>query len=202
MAEEKKETKTEENSKEKELIVPLRRKFLRTHRHKRVPKAVKALKKFIARHMKFRDDDLRKIKIDKYLNEEMWFRGIKNPPAKIKVKAKREGENIIVELSELSEKAKWKKTKEEKIEKEMKKVAEEKKKAEEAAKKAAEKEAKPKEEESEEEKKEKAEKKEAVEEAAMKQAEEKHKEAKATQKAVTKQKMKQPKHQFRKALGK
>ena len=41
----------------------------------------------------------------------MWFRGIKNPPAKIKVKVKKQEENIIVELAELSEKAKYKKAK-------------------------------------------------------------------------------------------
>ena len=130
---EKKEKKVEETKKEekkpeikagesKEYVVPLRRKFRRTPRHKRVPKAIKALKMFIAQHMKIRDRDLRKIKLDKYLNEEMWFRGIKNPPAKIKVKVKNEGEIFRVELAELSEKARWKKEKEKKAEEETEKI--------------------------------------------------------------------------------
>jgi len=40
--------------------------------------------------MKIKNRDLKKIKIDKYLNEQMWFRGIKKPPVKIKVKAVKE----------------------------------------------------------------------------------------------------------------
>src|SRR3989344_9040070 len=113
-----------EKFEEKEYIVPLRRKFIKTPKYRRVPKAIKALKKFIARHLKLYDKDLRKIKIDKYLNEELWFRGIKKPPHKIKVKVKREGDNVLVELFELSEKAKYKKEREIKLKETSKKKKE------------------------------------------------------------------------------
>ncbi len=187
----------------KEYTVPLRRKFQKTPRYKRVPKAVKALKRFIARHMKIRDSDLRKIKIDKYLNEELWFRGIKKPPAKIKVKVKKQGDNVYVELAELSEKAKWKKEKEMKTRKEMKKKREEKKKEEEARKKAEEERKKAKEKKEEEaqktgeEEKEKEEKKEAVKEEGLERAERKAKEVKHETKIK-----RQPKRQVRQALKK
>jgi len=66
--------------------------------------------------MKVRDGDLKKIKIDKFLNETVWTRGIKKPPSKIKVKAFRDGEDVIVEVSEMSEKLKFKKARLEKRE--------------------------------------------------------------------------------------
>jgi len=177
---------------EREYIVPLRKKFLKTPKHKRVPKAIKALKKFVARHMKIYDRDLKKIKIDKYLNEEMWFRGIKNPPNKIKVRVKKEGEIVRVELSELSEKAKWKKKKEKKKAEEAKK-----KKKEREAEKKAEEEAKKKAEKAEEEKREEEKEKEkATVEAGLKEAGLKAREMKHEVKE------KKVKHHVRKALEK
>ena len=101
---------------EREYIVPLRASWSKTPRYKRANKAVKTIKEFIARHMKVYDRDLNKIKIDRYLNEEVWFRGIKKPPAKIKVKAFKEGEIVRVELAVLPEKLKFKKAKEERVE--------------------------------------------------------------------------------------
>ena len=61
---------------EREYIVPLRKGWLKVPKHKRANKAVKTLKEFIARHMKLYDDDLRKIKIDMLLNNEIRFRGM------------------------------------------------------------------------------------------------------------------------------
>ncbi len=110
------ETKTE-NKFEKEYTIPLRREWAKVPRYKRANKAVKAIKEFLARHMKIYDRDLGKIKIDKYINEEIWFRGIKNPPARIKVKATKEGEIVRVELFEMPEILKFKKAREEKREK-------------------------------------------------------------------------------------
>ena len=49
---------------EREYIVPLRREWLKVAKFKRANRAVKALKKFLARHMKVYDRDLRKIKLD------------------------------------------------------------------------------------------------------------------------------------------
>ncbi len=198
----KKEDKKSENVVlEKEYTVPLRKKFSKAPKHKRVPKAIKALKKFIAKHMKVEERDLKKIKIDKFLNEEMWFRGIKKPPSKIKVKAKKfEDGRVMVELVELSEKAKWKKQKEEKL----KKVAEkkkEKKKAEEEERKKTEEEKK----EEGKEKKEKEEKEEAGKEKAVKEAKEKavkEAEKKHKERVHRAEEKKGPKHQMRKALEK
>ncbi len=165
---------------EREYIVPLRKKFSKTARYKRARKAVKALKKFIARHMKVPDRDLKKIKIDKYLNEELWFKGIRKPPIKIKVKCRKfEDDRVVVELSELSEKARWKKVKEEKLEKVSEKKKDEKK-VEEEARKKAEEEAKKREGEEEggREEEEKEEKEEAVKEAGLKEADRKAREIK------------------------
>ena len=64
--------------------------------------------------MKVYDRDLNKIKIDKYLNEYLWFRGIRKPPYKVTVKAKKEGDFVKVELADLPDKLKFKKAREEK----------------------------------------------------------------------------------------
>lgn len=98
---------------EREYTIPLRREWHKAPRYKRANKAIKAIKEFLVRHMKIRDGDLKKIRIDRYLNEEIWFRGIRNPPSKIKVKAKRDGEIVRVELSELPVNLKFKKSREE-----------------------------------------------------------------------------------------
>ena len=118
------EEKKEESKKilEREYIVPLRQGWLKVPKYKRANKAVKTLKEFLARHMKVEERDLRKIKIDKWLNNEIWFRGIKKPPAKIKVKASKIDGVVKVELAEIPEKIKWKIQKEEKAKKETAKV--------------------------------------------------------------------------------
>ena len=216
-----KETKLTEKT-EREYVIPLRCEWKKVPRYKRAKKAIRAIREFLVQHMKIRDRDLNKIKIDKYLNEEVWFRGIKKPPAKIKVKAIKEEDIVRVELVDYSEKAKFKKTREEKILKEgeekAKKKKEEKKieekKPEETAETTSEEKApkgvhqggaststRPS---SEEKKnltkkgKEVAEKKAAVIDAGEKIAEQQHKKIKHQ----TSGKSKQPKHQQRKALAK
>lgn len=150
---------------EREYIVPLRRKCLNTPGYKRVNKAVKVLKQFIVRHMKVYDRDLDKVKIDRYLNEEMWQRGIRKPLAKVKVKAKKFESGIVrLELVEIPEFVKFK------IEKEKKLM--------ERTGKAEKKEEKPAEERKEGEKKAEEEKGKAVAEAGLKHAENVHKEIK------------------------
>ena len=62
------------------------------------------------------DKDLSKVKVSKYLNEMVWFRGIKKPPMKIKVKVIKEGDVVRAEPSELPNKLKFKKLGEEKRE--------------------------------------------------------------------------------------
>ncbi|MAG11011.1 hypothetical protein CMI44_01730 [Candidatus Pacearchaeota archaeon] len=101
---------------EREYVIPLRRETQKIPKYKKANRAVKTIKVFLVKHMKIYDRDLKKIKIDKYLNEFVWFRGIKKPPAKIRVKAVKEGDIIQVELAELPTKLKFKKLREEKIE--------------------------------------------------------------------------------------
>ncbi len=112
---------------EREYIVPLRKGWLKVPKYKRGNKAVKTLKQFIARHMKLYDTDLRMVKVDMLLNNEIRFRGMEKPPAKIKVRAKKFEDNIIrVELVDLPEKVKFKKLREEKKKAEIEKKVEEK----------------------------------------------------------------------------
>ena len=59
---------------EREYIVPLRKGWLKVPKYKRANKSMKTLKEFIAKHMKVYDRDLRKIKVDQILNNEMRFR--------------------------------------------------------------------------------------------------------------------------------
>lgn len=108
MAEKKTETKTEQA---KEYIIPLRNEWRKGANYKRAGRAIKAIKKFILRHMKIRDGDINKVKLDQWLNQEIWFRGKTKPPAKIKVKAIKEGEIVRVELAELPQFVKFEKVK-------------------------------------------------------------------------------------------
>ncbi len=119
--------KTETQKIEREYIIPLRKEWAKVPRYKRAKKAIKAIRKFLVRHMKIYDRDLKKIKIDKYLNEEIWFRGIKKPPAKIKIKAIKEGEIVKAELAEMPKELEFKKKKEEKLKQKVGKVIEKRK---------------------------------------------------------------------------
>ncbi len=140
---------------EREYIVPLRRQWLKVPEYKRANKAVKAIRQFMVKHMKIYDKDLKKIKIDKILNNELRFRGMRKPPAKIKVKARKYDNGIVrVELVEIPKHIQFKLDKEKK---ELEKAEKVKKK-----KEVEKKEEKP--EEGKEEKKEKEEKQEAVKE--------------------------------------
>ena len=119
---------TEKTVDEKEYIIPLRREWVRAVRYKRTARSVKAIKQFIAKHMKIPERDLKKVKLDMYLNNELWFKGGKKPPAKIKVKAIRDGDNVKVEFVDVPEHVKFMKIKQEKLHKKVskKKVSEEK----------------------------------------------------------------------------
>lgn len=178
---------------EKEYVIPLRKKCRVVPRYKKTPKAVKTIKEFLVRHMKVYDRDLNKIKIDRYLNEFLWFRGIKNPPHKVKVKAIKKGEIVNVELAEFPDKLKFKKLREEKREKLGEEISKKKKKT---LEEKQEPEKKP--EESEEKKADEKEKVKAGAEA-TKQIE---KAAAKQMKHSTGGKTKQPKRQMRKALEK
>ncbi|MFW6230937.1 MAG: 50S ribosomal protein L31e [Nanoarchaeota archaeon] len=82
---------------EREYIVPLRKEAQKAPRYKRTNRAVKALRSFIQRHMKSE-----KVSIGRFLNTELWKNGIKNPPARIAVKAvKSDDGKVSVELRDL-----------------------------------------------------------------------------------------------------
>ena len=135
MAENKKELKEKTKQKDKkpgivlerEYVIPLRDRWKKVPRYKRANKAIKTIKEFLVRHMKIYDRNLNKIKIDRYLNEVVWFRGIKKPPIKIKVKAVKEGDVVKAELFEVPEKLKFKKLREEKREQKAMEVIDKKK---------------------------------------------------------------------------
>ena len=70
--------------------VPLRKEFLKVPKYKRAKKAVTALKQFLVKHMK--SDN---VKIGKYLNDEIWKHGIKNPPHHVKLNAVKDKDGLI-----------------------------------------------------------------------------------------------------------
>jgi large subunit ribosomal protein L31e len=109
-----KKAKTTNTEIVREYIIPLREKSRPVPRYKKTPKAIKTIKEFLARHMKVENRDLNKIKIDKDLNQYMWAKGIRKHPHKIKVRATRRGENVIVELVDYPNNLKFKKLREEK----------------------------------------------------------------------------------------
>jgi ribosomal protein L31E len=116
---------------EREYTVPLRKGWLKVQEYKRANKAVKTLKEFLVRHMKIYDRDLKKIKLDIILNNELRFRGIRKPPAKIKILAKKYDDgNVKVSLVKVPEKIKFEllrvENKKEKIKKAVSKIEKEK----------------------------------------------------------------------------
>lgn len=116
---------------EREYVIPLRAKRMHVPRYKKTPKSIRTIKEFIVRHMKIYDRDLNKVKLDRYLNEYIWSRGIKNPVHKVKVKAIKEGvgedEIVRVELVNYTPNLKFKKAREEKKAKESEEKASKKK---------------------------------------------------------------------------
>src|SRR3989344_5974094 len=88
------ETKT--NTLEREYTIPLRKEWTKVPSYKRTAKAVKAIKEFIAKHMKVTNRDLDLVKIDSYLNNEVWYRVGGTPPSRVTVKATKIGEEVKV----------------------------------------------------------------------------------------------------------
>jgi len=104
----KKESKKEDKIElERTYIIPLRKNVLKAPRHRRAKKAIRTIREFLVRHMKVEDRDFRKVKIDRYLNNEIWFRGIKKPANKIKVKVVKKGGIVYAELAEIPEKVRF-----------------------------------------------------------------------------------------------
>lgn len=129
---------------EREYVIPLRNKTRRTAIYKRTPKAVKSVKEFLAKHMKVEDRDLNKVKLDKLLNEALWYRGIRNPIHKIKVKAVKENGIVTAHAVDLPTNLKFKKIRLDKKSAAIKAQSDELKKVQEKAMKEAAKKAKEK----------------------------------------------------------
>jgi large subunit ribosomal protein L31e len=53
-------------------------------RTKRSPRAIKAIKDYIVKHMKVEEEN---VWVDPEVNEAIWKRGIQNPPKKLRVRA-------------------------------------------------------------------------------------------------------------------
>jgi large subunit ribosomal protein L31e len=70
--------------------VPLRKEFQKVARWKKTKKAVKALREFLAKHMKSED-----VKLSKELNEKIWKHGIKNPPHHVKVSVTKDDKGVV-----------------------------------------------------------------------------------------------------------
>ena len=69
--------------------IPLGRAWV-VPKYRRAEKAVTVLRKFVARHMK--PDE---VIIDPSVNEEIWKRGIQNPPRKIRVKLSKDNTGLV-----------------------------------------------------------------------------------------------------------
>jgi len=122
---------------EREYNVPLRREYMKAPKHKRANKATKALREFLAKHMKA---DIENVKISKWINQQIWNRGMKKPPHHLKVKVIKDDKGMVTaELVVLPQKAiSEKKQEEEKKGTEEKKKAEKEEKKEEKEKEVAE----------------------------------------------------------------
>ena len=77
---------------ERVYVVPLWIKLKRMRGLHRAKKVVKFLREFISRHMKTEIDN---IKISTEVNEQIWARGIRNPPRRIKVRVIRTKDEIV-----------------------------------------------------------------------------------------------------------
>src|SRR3989344_2032067 len=88
-----------ENTLEREYVVPLRRAWLHVPHYNRTSKAIKTIKKFIAKHMKVEDRDPNKVKLRK------------------------EGDKVLVTFVEIPESVKFLKAKNERIHQKADKIA-------------------------------------------------------------------------------
>lgn len=111
---------------EREYTINLRRELLQVPQYERSGRAIKAIKKFIAKHMKVPDRDVKNVKLDVYFNNEIWYRGRTNPPTKVRVKAIKEGDIVRVNFVDIPQHIKFAKAKIEKMHKKAEKKAAEK----------------------------------------------------------------------------
>ena len=75
---------------ERTYIIPIRKNVIRRAKYKRAKRAVNIIKEFLERHMSSAD-----VKLGNMINRELWKRGIKNPPGKIKVVAIKDDKGTV-----------------------------------------------------------------------------------------------------------
>jgi large subunit ribosomal protein L31e len=80
----------EEIQEERIYVVPLAKEFMKSPNWNRTKRAVKALKKFVTRHMK-----PEALYLSQEVNERLWENGIKNPPRKIRVRVTKTVEGLV-----------------------------------------------------------------------------------------------------------
>lgn len=69
---------------ERTYVIPLRKQWLKVARYRRSKKAVSSVRSFIQKHMKTED-----VRLGRFLNMNLWSRGMKHPPHKVVVNAVR-----------------------------------------------------------------------------------------------------------------
>jgi large subunit ribosomal protein L31e len=77
---------------ERTYTIPLRKEWLKAPRWRRTKKAVISLKRFLKHHMKA---EIKDIKLGKFLNQELWKHGIKNPPSRIRINVQKDDKGIV-----------------------------------------------------------------------------------------------------------
>ena len=90
---------------EREYVIPLRKEYMKVPGYKRTAKSIKAIKEFIAKHMKVPGRDIDNVKIDS--NNEVWFRGGATPPPRVHVKAIKTGDIVRVTFVQEPERVKF-----------------------------------------------------------------------------------------------
>jgi large subunit ribosomal protein L31e len=80
---------------EKIISINLRSKIRNVPKWKNVKGATAVLRKILKKQIFEGMKDNYKIKIDSKLNEKLWSRGIRNPPAKLKIRLIKKDENLI-----------------------------------------------------------------------------------------------------------
>lgn len=86
---------------EKLYTIPLRNEWLKVSKWRRAKRAAGTLRTFLIRHTK-----AKKVRIGRWLNEEIWSQGAHNPPGRVTVKVTKDKDVATAELSELPAKAK------------------------------------------------------------------------------------------------
>jgi large subunit ribosomal protein L31e len=78
---------------ERSYNIPLRKSTRPIVKYKKTPRAIRAIRAFLQKHMKSEE-----IQLGMHLNEYVWKHGIKNPPHHVKVHVIKEGDVVKAEL--------------------------------------------------------------------------------------------------------